>query len=181
MAGKRGPSAMISRSSSLRLVPSTSFWNRAKNVSSTAAAGTSGAAAALAHGSMMGDTALRTSSSNSASLSLEVEIERALGDARPRRHVVEPRRLEAVLGEHGQRRIQDRLPPRLGVDLAARARVWRALPACAPALLSSAAADLPAAGVFDDLRRPAAPRTDPGAALALLPVDRATSRLARYD
>ena len=60
---------MMSRSSSLRLVPSTSFWNRAKNVSSMAAAGTSGALAARLTASMMGDTALRTSASNSASLS----------------------------------------------------------------------------------------------------------------
>ena len=68
--------------------------------------------------SITGATALRTSASNSASLSLEVEVERALGDAGPRRHVVEPRRLEAVLGEHRQRRIQDGLPAGLGVDFA---------------------------------------------------------------
>ena len=117
-AGKRGPSAMIRRSSSLRLVPSTSFWNRAKKSSSTPAAGMPGiAAAALAwlddgrHGAAHQLLEQRL-------LVLEIEVERALGDAGPRGHVVEPRRLEAVLGEHGERRIEDRLAACCGIDLA---------------------------------------------------------------
>ena len=51
-------------------------------------------------------------------LVLEVEVERALGDAGPARHLVEPCRLVAVLGEHRESRVQDCLPPHAGVGRA---------------------------------------------------------------
>ena len=59
-------------------------------------------------------------------LVLEVEVERALGDAGAGRHVVEPGRLEAVLGEHARRRLEDRLAARIGIDLG-RARAFGGL------------------------------------------------------
>ncbi len=46
-------------------------------------------------------------------LALEVEVERALADARARRDVLEPGGGEAALGEARQRRRQDLLGPRL--------------------------------------------------------------------
>ncbi len=49
-------------------------------------------------------------------LVIEVEVERALGNAGPRCHVVEASGVVAPLGEDGERRVQDRLAPGGGVD-----------------------------------------------------------------
>ena len=117
MAGKRGPSEMMRRSSSLRLVPSTSVSNRAKKASIAFIGGMSGAAASSLMRTMMGATAVAHEAFEQGLLAREIEVERALGDAGARRHVVEPRGLEAVLGESEERRIEDGLPACLWLHL----------------------------------------------------------------
>ena len=51
-------------------------------------------------------------------LILEEKVDRSFGDAGPRHDVIEPRSCEALAYEHVQRRLENRLPPRLGGKLA---------------------------------------------------------------
>ena len=125
MAGKRGPSAMIRRSSSLRSVPSTSRLEQRKERVERLQGRDVGGGGDPAHLLQHGRDGVAHQRLEQRLLVAEVEIERALGDARALRHVVEPGRLEAVRGEHRQRRGQDRLAPRLGRNLAGAGRLVR--------------------------------------------------------
>ena len=81
MAGKRGPSEMMRRSSSLRLVPSTSVWNRAKNISIACIGWHVGRGCAARSWLDDGRHGAAHELLEQGLLAWEIEIERALGDA----------------------------------------------------------------------------------------------------
>ena len=99
MAGKRGPSAMMRRSSSLRSVPSTSFSNSREEGLERLQGRDVGRGGDLLIVLQQGRDGVAHQRLEQRLLVAEVEIERALGDAGARRHVVEPGGLEAVRGE----------------------------------------------------------------------------------
>ena len=118
MAGKRGPSAMMRRSSSLRLVPSTSFCEHREERLERLQGRDVGRGRDPAHVLQDRRHGVAHQRLEQRLLVLEIEIERALGDAGARGHVVEPGGLEAVLGKDGEGGLQNRLAARLRGDLA---------------------------------------------------------------